>query len=267
MWNEWKRIWRHPKRCMILLLLPVFCMFMFWEGEAEGIRISDGVEMIRHSQIYKKHVEICQSMEWEAAESWLREEQDHLASASLWAGGYLEGEVMREEVENWLQDYPDLLRLMEDTVAFRLEISWYGEMLGTLESELKYLREYPEYLEQIQAQYRSQSESSLFQNATPYFQRKLKKTADDFRPLTGVQLAFGHNQGLDAWLNFRLTDYVYLAVLLIVVFSFLEERRKGLWDAIRSTTGGRWRLGLSRIGILSCISILYTCMGARWQAL
>lgn len=83
MWNEWKRIWRHPKRCMILLLLPVFCMFMFWEGEAEGIRISDGVEMIRHSQIYKKHVEICQSMEWETAESWLREEQDHLASASL----------------------------------------------------------------------------------------------------------------------------------------------------------------------------------------
>ena len=47
MWNEWKRIWRHPKRCMILLLLPVFCMFMFWEGEAEGIRISDGVEMIQ----------------------------------------------------------------------------------------------------------------------------------------------------------------------------------------------------------------------------
>lgn len=256
--NEWKRIWGHPKRCILLFLLSFFNLFMFFLGEAGGIQISDWTDMVRHSCVTKEYVESCREMEWKEAKDWLRAEQDRLATVSLWAGGYLEGEVTREMVEEWLAEYPDLLGMIDETVPFRLEISWYGEMLGTIEAELQYLIDYPSYLEQIQEQYRSQSKNSLLMQTGPFFERNLEKTAGEFARLQDVKLSFGHNKGAVSWLQFRLTDYVYLAVLFIVVFAFLEERRRGLWDMIRSTMEGRKGLGVARFGVLGIFCLLYT---------
>ena len=65
-----------------------------------------------------------------------------------------------------------------------------------------------------------------------------------------MEVTFGNSRGVEKWLDFELGDYFHLIAMIVIVLAFLEERKKGLWPILRTTRGGRSRLGLTRIGIL-----------------
>lgn len=127
--------------------------------------------------------------------------------------------------------------------------------VNTLLSQTKYLSDYPDRLNSIQKNKDSMLSFSIFSDPDSFSGRNILKTAEEFEKLQGVELTLGENGTVESLLTFSLTDYFLLIVLMIVAVSFLEERKKGLWNVVHAAPGGRLRLALKRTVILFCTSV------------
>lgn len=167
-----------------------------------------------------------------------------------------------EEVAAAIADMPALLGAMRSGINrdFYLTYTGYYNAVEAIQEEAAYLSGYGEYLAGIQSQAEIQSQTSLFGKPGSFSRRNLAKTAEDFEKILDVQVEFGNNRGLEQWLDFGLGDYFHLLAIAVIVMSFLEERRRGLWPAVRAARGGRGRLGLTRLGILFTGSFLATVL-------
>ena len=126
--------------------------------------------------------------------------------------------------------------------------------VNTFLSQTKYLSDYPDWLDSIQKNKDSMLSFSIFSDPDSFSGRNILKTAEEFEKLQGVELALGENGAVESLLTFSLTDYFLLAILMIVSVSFLEERKKGLWNVVHAAPNGRIRLALKRTVILLCTS-------------
>lgn len=127
--------------------------------------------------------------------------------------------------------------------------------VNTLLSQTKYLSDYPNWLNSIQKNKDSMLSFSIFSDPDSFSGRNILKTAGEFEKLQGVELTLGENGAVESLLTFSLTDYFLLVMLMIVSISFLEERKKGLWNVVHAAPGGRLRLALKRTAILLCTSM------------
>ena len=127
--------------------------------------------------------------------------------------------------------------------------------VNTLLSQTKYLNDYPDWLDSIQRNKDSMLSFSIFSDPDSFSGRNILKTAGEFEKLQGIKLTLGENGAVGALLSFSLTDYFLLTLLMIIAVSFLEERKKGLWNVVHAAPGGRLRLALKRTGILFFISV------------
>ena len=127
--------------------------------------------------------------------------------------------------------------------------------VNTLLSQTKYLSDYPDWLDSIQKNKDSMLSFSIFSDPDSFSGRNILKTAGEFEKLQGVKLTLGENGAVDALLSFSLTDYFLLTLLMIIAVSFLEERKKGLWNVVHAAPGGRLRLAIKRTAILFCTSV------------
>lgn len=131
--------------------------------------------------------------------------------------------------------------------------------INTLLSQAEYLTEYPAWLNSIQNNKNNMLAFSIFNNPDSFSQRNILKTAEEFENLNGVKLSLGANGAIESLLGFSLTDWFLLIVLMIISISFLEERKKGLWNVVYAASGGRIQLALKRKSILfftSAFSVL-----------
>lgn len=126
--------------------------------------------------------------------------------------------------------------------------------VNTLLAQTKYLYDYPDWLDSIQKNKDSMLSFSIFSDPDSFSGRNILKTAGEFEKLQGVELALGENGAVESLLTFSLTDYFLLAILMIISVSFLEERKRGLWNVIHAAPNGRLRLALKRTAILLCTS-------------
>ena len=85
----------------------------------------------------------------------------------------------------------------------------------------KYLTsDYPKYLELVQSQSQSQSVLGKLSRKTgqnDFIARNLEKTAQDYRRLGTVTLKGGENRGVEAVMNYKLTDILLLLAPLLLV--------------------------------------------------
>ena len=196
----------------------------------------------------------------------------------------------QEEADQAIVHMEYLLSLKEDEMMFSETLWMYIDALHEVEADAEYIAGYDEYLQKIQKQAEEQSKTSIFGKKNSFSMRNLRKTAKEFGKLLGkedgisaeeadpetgeginpgtrdkegqgsgsrigaVQVSFGNNTGIEKWLQYTLGDYFGLLFLIIIVMSFLEERKKGLWSMIRTTKGGRMMLGIHRVGILLAAS-------------
>lgn len=120
-----------------------------------------------------------------------------------------------------------------------------------LQAQAEYLLEYPAYLDRIQEQAFKMQQSSIFgADKNTYVYRNIIKTAKDFAHCSGGGIRLGNNQAIQQWLNFSAADWGFLVAVLLLVMSFLDERKKGLAAIIRTSPGGQGKLQLSRLLIL-----------------
>lgn len=127
--------------------------------------------------------------------------------------------------------------------------------VNTLLLQTKYLNKYPDWLDSIQKNKDSMLSFSIFSDLDGFSGRNILKTSGEFEKLQGVELTLGENGAVESLLSFSLTDYFLLIILLIVPVSFLEERKKGLWNVVHAAPGGRLCLALKRMVILFCTSV------------
>lgn len=111
--------------------------------------------------------------------------------------------------------------------------------VNTLLFQTKYLNDYPDWLDSIQKNKNSMLSFSIFSAPDSFSGRNILKTAREIESL----------------FSFSLTDYFLLIVLMVVSVSFLEERKKGLWNVVHAAPGGRLSLALKRTAILFFTSV------------
>ena len=260
--GEWRRILANPRRLAVLILIPVVSLIIYFMGWSDSIRLRDMGQVMEDKRFLAGLIEEYRGRPLEEASQELRERSNRLAAVSSWINGW--GESTREDVQAILEDYPELLPLFEaeDYTTLRRTIGRMNTQRTKLAEQIEYWKGYPAYLVKIRDQAEQQTKTTIFGDPKSFAYRNLVKTAAQFESLRlkGVTAEYGNNQAVEAFLQYRLADYLYVVIMIIMVMAFLEERRKGLWSTIRSCPGGRLKLGLVRLGILAATAAIYTLL-------
>lgn len=163
------------------------------------------------------------------------------AMDAMWA----DPQEYRALVEKWRDHDP------EEILAALSEQFEMSENEMRLKAQVEYLKDYPNYLERVQEQAYKMQHSSIF-GADPnsFTYRNIIKTAKDFADLSSDGVRLGDDLAMQNWLAFSWADWGFLAAILLLVMSFLEERKKGLAAIIRSCPSGRGKLQSARLLIL-----------------
>lgn len=88
-----------------------------------------------------------------------------------------------------------------------------------------------------------------------YTIKNINKTVEDYSDIKGIELELGYNQNVISFTDYKLTDYLILIFLAVIVISFFEDRKKGLSYMVRATKKGRFSLAINRILTLAASSI------------
>ena len=154
------------------------------------------------------------------------------------------------------EEYRELLEAYSDSTPAQI-IEAYSENWSLTEeeqrllSQAEHLRDYAEYLERVQDQaYKMQASSIFNANRDSFTYRNILKTAADFADCTAEGVRLGNDRAVQDWLAFSLADWGFLAAVLLLVMSFMEERKKGLAAIVRTCPAGRGNLQVSRLLVL-----------------
>lgn len=166
-----------------------------------------------------------------------------------WCDAFLSDPVeYRELVDRWQNADP------EEMVAALSEFG-VSENEYRLLLKAQYLADYPDYLARVQEQaYKMQASSIFGGDPNSFVYRNIVKTARDFAHCSADGIRLGNDRAIQGWLESDWADWGFLAAIILLVMSFLEERKKGLNAVIRSCPGGRGKLQLNRLGILLIFS-------------
>ena len=269
--GEWKRVLLDPKRLFLLALMTVLCAGLFVMSLLDRIGPGELTYMREAGAYAESLVEQWRDRELTELPTLADSELDRLSEFEYWYSGYTWGEPSYESYETEVEAYASIADLpvlvkaaqSEDVDEFYRMWASYRDVISTLKDEIKYFAGYADYLDNVQSQAEAQSKSNLFGTEGSFSRRNLAKTAkefDELRSVGGVEVEFGGNRGVERWLSFELGDYFHLIAIVLIVFAFLEERKKGLWPIVRSTHGGRTRLALNRTGILLAASVAATLL-------
>lgn len=127
----------------------------------------------------------------------------------------------------------------------------YGRMF---QNQVDYLLDYPSFLENVQWQAGTMLGVSIFMTNDG----TVLKTAEDYKRMEGVELTIGMDNAVTHAFWRTPSDWLLAAYMVIVVLSFMAERKRGMWELVCASAGGRVRLPLAR---LVCV-LLAAFMGA-----
>lgn len=117
-----------------------------------------------------------------------------------------------------------------------------------------YIESYPDFLASVQEN--ADTMGTLASLAGGFSAENIAKTKADYGKLSEVQPTYGENRGVVLYSEYLTGDILIMAVVLLTVTSFGEERRKGLNYLVRSTRDGRHLLSLQRTGIIVILSFV-----------
>ena len=154
------------------------------------------------------------------------------------------------------EEYRELLEIYSGCTPAQIVEAYAGNWSLTDEeqrllTQAEHLRDYEEYLHRVQDQaYKMQASSIFNTNQDSFTYRNILKTAEDFADCTAEGVRLGNDRAIQDWLAFSLADWGFLAAVLLLVMSFMEERKKGLAAIIRTCSAGRGKLQVSRLLVL-----------------
>lgn len=144
-----------------------------------------------------------------------------------------------------------------NAVSAEQAVSEYGEdalqengLMSYREFQEQYAASYPGYLEKILTQNDDLTGISIFQKKDSFSFRNLEKTKADYKSLVGLKAEMGNFRALESVVSFETADYITFIFGVILVWSFFDDEKKGLWCVNYATPGGRMKLAMARCGVL-----------------
>lgn len=250
---EWKRILHNRRLCATLLAILLLNSFLFFREQKAndyGIDCTIPTFSVSVSPSGSSYIAAQETVDSKAAYQrylqWLEEYRSKDTKTAV-----SELQVEKERLTG-------LLRACEqdETDADLTEICLDYVAINQLLKQAEYLNGYDDYLAMIQTNKERLLSFSIFNDPDSFSGRNIIKTADEFDALDGVSLTLGADGAITAFLNFSITDYLLLAVLMLICIGFLDERKKGLWHIIHALPNGRLHLALQRAKILLGISVI-----------
>ena len=167
-------------------------------------------------------------------------------------------EVLAEECAAYFgADFAEQLESGKLTVSREAIMDLYQrqEVLRAVEKQVRYIQDYPAYLDRIHANARQMAGLAIFHRDGSFSGRNIEKTDRDFP--TSVELQLDNDYALTMLATDQIGGYSLLIYVLALALSFLEERKRGLWSLVHGAADGRIRLALGRAFIL----LLGTALG------
>ncbi|MBO4563680.1 MAG: hypothetical protein J5772_08745 [Clostridia bacterium] len=168
---------------------------------------------------------------------------------------------MQRDVAKHQEDVEKYCSLPLDEAIALLDEEFQGSFRQTvnLKTTAHHVKDYPSYLTNVQKQAEKMAKSSIFgKDKNSFTYRNIQKTAKEFVALDGIETVFGNNRAVETFLDYRTADILYLAVIVVIVIAFFEDKKNGLVSLVRSTPKGRLKLTLSRLMILIGVSVFFT---------
>lgn len=277
---EWKRVFRNRRLCVGLLLIFLLNGFLFVRQQVEtdfGLdytlpQASISISTIGGSyevaqETVDSHAALTRYLEWleeykkmpltEAIPELETEKErltDILAISDLLKDDG--GISMTDSLTQYREEQPELVKQLENGEIDLNEVRLDYVAVNNLLAQTAYLDGYDDYLNTIQANKDKMLSFSIFNDTDSFSGRNIILTAEEFQALEGVSLTLGADGAISAFMDFSVTDYLLLAVLMLICISFLDERKKGLWSVVHAAPNGRLRLALRRTGILLGVSVI-----------
>lgn len=277
---EGKRIFRNRRLCIGLLVILLMNSFLFLRDQvAQDYKIDSTIPTFTISiNTYGSGYEVAQKsvdsregydryLQWlenykdppiAEALTELEAEKERLTTI-LQINELLESDsdmFLSDSLEQYRAEYPEFVRQLENGELDLNEVHLDYVAVNHLLRQAKYLDSYDDYLTTIRANKEKMLSFSIFNDPDSFSGRNIIKTANEFEALESVSLTLGADGAITALMNFSITDYLLLAVLVLICISFLDERKKGLWGVVHSAPNGRLRLALQRVGILLGVSAI-----------
>lgn len=277
---EWKRIFRNRRLCVGLLLIFLLNGFLFIREQVEmdyGLdytlpQASISISTIGGSyeiaqETVNSHAALTRYLEWleeykkmPIAESIpeLEGEKERLTDI-LTISDLLRNDnsvMMSGYWEQYCEEQPVLVEQLENGEIDLNEVRLDYVAVNNLLTQTAYLDGYDDYLNTIRANKEKMLSFSIFNDPDSFSGRNIILTAEEFQALEGVSLTLGADGAISAFMDFSITDYLLLSVLMLICISFLDERKKGLWSVVHAAPNGRLRLALGRTGILLGVSVI-----------
>ncbi len=257
--GEWKRIYSDPRRIFTLLLISLLSVVFFFYGRMPYFGPGSVSALIEGERYYADIIGRSRGLSTEGIGAMLDEEYNVIDSyytlRVIKSSDFLL--IPEDELKDAVKksEFLSSVEELDDESAEHILNAAETRLLELYEQH-EYISGYAEYLDKVQRQAEQQSMTSIFGDENSFSHRNIVKTAEEFDKLRGTEVEFGANRAYEGWISYELADYFYLLVIIIFVLSFLEERRAGLWGVIRSSKGGRLRLGLTRVLILASACVL-----------
>ena len=277
---EWKRILRNRRLCIGLLIILLLNGFLFLRDQKTQDYRIDGtiptftISINTYGGGYKVAQKSVDSREgYDRYLQWLENYKDppiaealtdletekERLTTILQINELLESDsdmFLSDSLEQYRAEYPEFVRQLENGELDLNEVHLDYVAVNHLLRQAKYLDSYDDYLTTIRANKEKMLSFSIFNDPDSFSGRNIIKTANEFEALESVSLTLGADGAITALMNFSITDYMLLAVLVLICISFLDERKKGLWGVVHSAPNGRLRLALQRAGILLGVSVI-----------
>lgn len=107
--------------------------------------------------------------------------------------------------------------------------------------QVEYLIGFDENLEEIKARAENMSTVSIFAGSA-FARANIRKTVQDYSRLEGIRLTLGLDEPVEMVMFRTLSDWLLGAYMISVVYAFLKERKRGLWNMVCASPNGRGHL-------------------------
>lgn len=130
--------------------------------------------------------------------------------------------------------------------------------LNNIVKRAEYVNGYSDYIKSVESKAQQMNSISIFSQDNSLSSQNIQLTAEAYKPLENLSLKVGSDFSVTTVLNYDLIHYIILALNIIVVLAFVEERKRGFWSMVYATPNGRFNLAVKRCGILA-ISTTILC--------
>ena len=131
-------------------------------------------------------------------------------------------------------------------------------VLRDIESQLEYIKKYPEDMKQIQTNAQQLMTFSIFSDKNSFTYNNIVKTGKDFEKVADVSLYLVNNKATGSFVNYYYTFYFALIMMVFIIYGLSGERDNGMWGIVHSAGSGRLRLALHRLFIIAGSGVVIT---------